>query len=140
MRVLIDTDVTLDFLLMRQPFAQEAREIFKACAQNRLAGYIAAITPVNVFYIARKAIGAENARALVGDLLNIVAVCPLDGASLAAAQSLPLTDFEDAVQAASAQAEDLDAIVTRNGADYAGSPVPALTPADLLARLAPPTP
>lgn len=138
MRVLIDTDVTLDFLLMRQPFAQEAREIFKACAQNRLAGYIAAITPVSVFSTARKAIGTENARALVGDLLTITAVCPLDGASLTAAQVLPIADFEDAVQAASAQAESLDAIVTRNGPDYAASPVPVLTPAELLARLSPP--
>jgi len=139
MRVLIDTDVTLDFLLMRQPFAQEAHEIFKACAQNRLAGYIAAITPVNVFYIARKIIGTDNARALVGDLLTIVSVSPLDGTILVAAQAFPLTDFEDAVQVASAQADGLEAIVTRNNSDYATSPIPALTPVELLARLLPPT-
>lgn len=140
MHVLIDTDVTLDFLLMRQPFAQEARELFKACAQNHLAGHIAAITPVNVFRNAQKAIGTENARALVGDLLTIVAVCPLDDARLAAAQALPLADFEDAVQVASAQADGLDAIVTRNGKDFAGAALPILTPAELLARLSPPAP
>lgn len=138
MRVLIDTDVTLDFLLMRQPFAQEARAIFKACAQGHLAGYIAAITPVNVFYVARRSIGTENARALVGDLLTIVEVCPLDGTLLTAAHRLPLTDFEDAVQVASAGAIGLDAIVTCNGSDYIGAPMLILTPAELLARLAPP--
>ena len=140
MRVLIDTDVTLDFLLMRQPFAQEACEIFKACAQERMAGFIAAITPVNVFYIARRSIGTENARALVGDLLTIVEVCPLDGAILTAAHRLSLTDFEDAVQSASAMARGLDAVVTRNGSDYAGAPMHVLTPAGLLTRLTPPTP
>jgi predicted nucleic acid-binding protein len=137
MRVLIDTDVTLDFLLMRQPFAQEAREIFKACAQGRMVGYIAAITPVNIFYIARRMIGTANARALMGDLLTIVEVCPLDGALLAVAQKLSLTDFEDAVQAVSAASTGLEAIVTRNGSDYTGASVPALSPAELLARLSP---
>ena len=135
MHVLIDTDITLDFLLLREPFAQEAREIFKACAQGRLTGAIAAITPVNVFYLARKVIGTSNARALVGDLLALVAVCPLDGAMLSVAQKLPLTDFEDAVQIASAQASSLDAIVTRNGSDYTGAPILILTPSELLARL-----
>lgn len=140
MRVLIDTDVTLDFLLMRQPFAQEARAIFKACAQDRLTGYISAITPVNLFYLARKVIGQSNARAVTGDLLTIVAVCPLDGAILMTAHGLPMFDFEDAVQAASAQAIGLDAIVTRNTSDYTGAPISVLTPTELLAHLAPPTP
>ena len=90
MHVLIDTDVTLDFLLLREPFAQEAREIFKACAQGRLTDASAAITPVNMFYLARKVIGTSNTRALVGDLLTLVAVCPLDRAMLSVAQKLPL--------------------------------------------------
>lgn len=138
MQVLIDTDVTLDFLLMRQPFAHEAREVFKACAQDRLTGFCAAITPITVFATAQAVIGTANARALVGDLLTIVGVCPLDAATLRAAHALPLTDFADAVQVASAQALGLDAIITRNGGDNAGVAIPVLTPAELLSRLAPP--
>jgi predicted nucleic acid-binding protein len=135
MRILIDTDVTLDFLLMRQPFSHEAREIFKACAQSRIVGHIAAITPVNIFYIARKIIGTENARALVRDLLTIVAICPLDDATLFTAANLDLTDFEDAVQVASALSSNLDAIVTRNGKDFAGSTISIMTPTEVLAHL-----
>jgi predicted nucleic acid-binding protein len=44
-RVLLDTDVVLDFLLAREPFAQEARAIWIACEQQRCAGYVSAITP-----------------------------------------------------------------------------------------------
>jgi hypothetical protein len=101
MQVLIDSDVTLDFLLMRLPFAHEAREVFKACAQGRLTGCCAAITPIAAFATAQAAIGAANTRALVGDLLTIVSVCPLDAATLHAAHALPLTDFADALQVAS---------------------------------------
>jgi hypothetical protein len=46
-----------------------------------------------------------------------------------------LTDFEDAVQAEAAVALGLDAIVTRNGDDYAGSPLPVYAPTELLKLL-----
>ncbi len=135
MRILLDTDVVLDFLLARQPFEQDARAIWMACAQGRAAGYVSPITPVNVFYIARKSQGAAGARQLVVDILRILKVCLLDQAVIQAAHALPMDDFEDAVQAASAAAAGLDALVTRNMKHYSAAPLPALTPAEALARL-----
>jgi len=52
------------------------------------------------------------------------------------ATTLPGSDFEDNLQIACAVEARLDAIVTRNPKDFAGSPVPVLTPAELLALLA----
>lgn len=46
-----------------------------------------------------------------------------------------MADFEDAVQVAAAQAAGIDAIVTRNGGDFAGTPLTVLTPAQFLQRL-----
>jgi len=89
-----------------------------------------------VFYILRKQMGATPARQVVGRLLSGVQICPLDRAILATADALPMADFEDAVQAAAAAAAGLDALVTRNSKDYAGAPLPILTPAEALARLA----
>ena len=136
MRVLLDTDVVLDFLLACQPFEQDARALWMACAQGQLAGYISPITPVNVFYIARKGKGVAFARQLVADILGVVKICPLDQAMIQAAHALPMADFEDAVQAAAAAAAGLDAIITRNTKDFANAPLPILTPAEALARLA----
>jgi len=136
MRILLDTDVVLDFLLARQPFEQEARAIWIACAQGRVAGYISPITPVNVFYIARKSTGAAGDRQLVADMLRILKVCLLDQAVIQVAHALPMADFEDAVQAAAAAAAGLDALVTRNTRDYSAAPLTILTPAEALARLA----
>ena len=45
-------------------------------------------------------------------------------------------DFEDNLQIACAVEATLDAIVTRNPKDFAGSPVPVLTPAELPVLLA----
>ena len=51
------------------------------------------------------------------------------------ARSLSFTDFEDAALASAAEAAGCTQIVTRNVADFARSPVPALTPEELLAML-----
>jgi len=135
-RVLLDTDVVLDLLANRQPFVVEASVLWLAHEQGRLEASISPITPVNVFYILRKQIGATPARQVVGRLLSGVQICALDRAVLRAADALPMADFEDAVQAAAAVAAGLDALVTRNTKDYASAPLPILTPSEALARLA----
>jgi predicted nucleic acid-binding protein len=136
MRVLLDTDVVLDILADRQPFVVAAAVLWLAHEQGRLEAHISPITPVNVFYVLRRQIGAAQARQLVGDLLAVMPVCLLDQAVIQAAQALPMADFEDAVQAAAAAAAGLDALVTRNTRDYSAAPLTILTPAEAVARLA----
>ena len=139
MRVLLDTNVVLDFLLAREPFATAAREIWLACEEQRCTGYLAAISVTNIWYIGRKMVGAEAARQHVADLLQVLQVCPVDFKVLAAARDSGIADFEDGVQVAAALAAGLDALVTRNGDDFVGAALRVLTPAEFLAQLpAPP--
>ncbi|WP_156829808.1 PIN domain-containing protein [Methylovulum miyakonense] len=49
--------------------------------------------------------------------------------------TLPLNDFEDAMQCASVMACDADVIVSRNIKDYQHSPIRALTPEQCLMEL-----
>jgi predicted nucleic acid-binding protein len=136
MRALIDTDVILDVLLERQPFLQNSRAVWPAHEDGQFDGYVAAITPVNVFYIARRYRDAATTRQLLGDLLATFSVCSLDHAILQTAYAFPMADFEDGVQHASAAASQLDAIITRNVGDYAQATLPVFTPTDFLAHLA----
>jgi hypothetical protein len=72
--------------------------------------------------------------------LDIVAT---DQAALLAAHTLAGTDFEDDLQIACAVRAQVDAIVTRDPHGFAASPIPVLTPADVVASLAgwsPPVP
>jgi len=128
MRVLVDTDVILDMLLARPEFVKEAAAIWKAKADDKFEGYISAITPVNVFYIARKLKGADTAREAVGLLLAAWHVCPVNESVLKAALSLPFKDFEDAVQHAGGAALQIDFIVTRNVDDYKQAKISVLPP------------
>jgi predicted nucleic acid-binding protein len=135
MRVLLDTDVVLDVVLAREPFAQESAQLLKLHQQGRIDAYIAAITPINVFYITRKIKGAQTARNAVELLLMSLAVCPLSLAVLDDAFKLAFRDYEDAVQHASAAASGLDAIVTRNLKHYKNATLPVFPPTDFLVKL-----
>ncbi len=135
MRALVDTDVILDVLLARPQFVVDAKAVWQANEAGTFEGYISAITPVNIFYIARKLKGGESARQAVTEVLAAWQVCPVDAAILAAALKLSLKDYEDAVQHASASANHLEMIVTRNIEDYREATLPILAPSAFLALL-----
>ena len=135
MRVLLDTDVVLDLVLAREPFDHAARALFKLHEQGDIDAYIAAITPINVFYISRKLKGVDEARQAVKLLLTSLTICPLHKAILDEADTLPFTDYEDAVQHASATANGLEVIVTRDLGDYKNATLPVLSPREFLDKL-----
>ncbi len=131
-RILLDTDVNLDFVLARQPFFVEAKEIFLGLAQNKFEAYIAGITAINIYYFGRKEKGRDYTLKELEKLLKIVKICPVHSSILQAAINSPITDYEDAVQHECALAESLDAIVTRNAKDYKNSSVKVYSPAEFL--------
>ncbi|HEV2859783.1 MAG TPA: PIN domain-containing protein [Pyrinomonadaceae bacterium] len=135
MRALLDTDVLLDVIMMRAPFAAAAGELLDLNEQGLFEAYISGVTPVNIFYIARKAKSSAGLRQAVAELLQAVKVCPLDGSILTTALSSPIADYEDAVQHACAVASRLDAIVTHNLEDYKNATPPLFAPADFLNHL-----
>lgn len=139
MRILLDTNVLLDFLLAREPFATDARAIWVACEQGRCTGYAAAMSITIIWYIGRRQVGAVLARQYIDTMLTVLQICAIDATVLEAARLRSLADFEDAVQTEAAIASGLELIVTRNGADFVGVPLPVLTPAEFLARLNQPT-
>jgi predicted nucleic acid-binding protein len=131
-QILLDNDVVLDFVLKRAPFNVEAKEIFDCTGRGEIQIYISAITPNNTFYTTRKQIDKATAFKAIEGLLQLVEVCRTDKAVLQKAFTLNFTDFEDAVQCASAMAENLDAIVTRNLKHYKNSPVKVYSPTEFL--------
>ena len=135
MRVLLDTDVVLDYLLEREPFAQTAGKLLELSAQGTFDAYISGITPINIFYIARKVMERDKLRLTLNDLLLAVRVCPITHDVLRQALALPFADYEDAVQHVSATASSLDALVTRNLSDYQTATLPVFSPTDLLNQL-----
>jgi hypothetical protein len=59
---LLDTNVVLDPLLNRAPFATAAAELWEACRAGRCAGYVSAIAPPTIYSIGRRQVGAAARR------------------------------------------------------------------------------
>lgn len=136
MRVLIDTNIVLDFLLQREPFTQDAELIFQAIDSGQIIGYVTATTLTDIFYISRKHTrSVEQARQAVLETLTAMVICPVNRAVLESAFRSGLADFEDAVQIFSAVDQELDAILTRDAKGFLSSSIPVLSTQELLQRL-----
>ena len=132
MRLLLDTNVLLDALLGRSG-AKASGEIIASCPGVH-TGFIAWHGLATIFYLASKAKSAAFAQGCVKSLLSWAHVADTGHADALRAIGYPMFDFEDALQAAAAEASGAVFIITRNGKDFANSPVPALTPEDFLLR------
>ncbi len=138
MKVLIDTNILLDFLLQREPFFQDAERLFQAIDSGQIIGYATATTLTDIFYIARRHTGSiGQARQAVSGTLTVMEICPVNREVLEVAFSSDFADFEDAIQVACAIAQglDVDAILTRDNQDFLNSSIPVLSVQNCLHRL-----
>lgn len=134
-RILVDTNVLLDYLLTREPYYENAKQIVLACAERKIAGCIAAHSISNMFFILRKDYSVEERRKLLISLCKIFDVEGIDKEKLLVGlQNKDFVDFEDCLQMECAKAYGAKYIVTRNVVDYMVSEVVAITPEEYLAK------
>jgi predicted nucleic acid-binding protein len=133
--VLVDTDLLIDVALNRRPYAADAGALLDALEQRQASGFIAWHTAANFYYLVVPKRGRAGTKAFLVDLARFIQVAPTTTESLKYAATLPMRDFEDAMQAAAAVACAAAAIATRNVRDFRRSPVRAATPRALLNEL-----
>ena len=137
MKVLIDTNILLDVILLREPHLELSKRVLQCC-QSLVDGYIADHTFSNMFYILHDTedFSIEDCRNTFNKLLYVFDVATLDKSDvIAAVNNEAFNDLEDSMQHQSSVAARLDCIVTRNTSDFEKSTVPALTPEDFLALI-----
>jgi predicted nucleic acid-binding protein len=82
-RVLIDTNIVLDYLLERDPFLQDAEALFDAIDAEKVIGHVTATTLTDIFYIARRQTrSTELARQAISNILASMVICPVNRAIL----------------------------------------------------------
>lgn len=135
-RILIDTDVILDFLFDRKPFSDDAAQILALCEKNEIKGFVTSVIISNVYYLLRQRETHEKVIESLKALLSIVGVLITDKEIIAAALNSSFRDFEDALQNYSAESnKEIQAIVTRNVKDYKNSSLSVMMPDDYLKML-----
>jgi len=128
-KVLIDTDVILDFFFDRDPFAEFAAEIFNLCEENKILGFTTPVIICNVYYLLRKSAKHEIIIEKIKQLLNIIDIVKMDREVILGALNSNFKDFEDALQNFSAvENKEINIILTRNVKDYKKSELAVFTP------------
>ena len=133
--ILLDTDVLIDVALDRHPFSDPASALLDLIEQSRTKAFVAWHSLSNLYYIVAPARGGVRTRDFILELTRFVDVAATGTKAIRYAAELPMADFEDAMQVASARTCGARYIVTRNVADYKRSPVPPMTPQETLDEL-----
>ncbi|OWK98958.1 DNA-binding protein [Kaistella haifensis DSM 19056] len=128
-KVLIDTDVILDFLFDRKPFSEDAAQILSWCENSKIQGFVTSIVLSNIYYLLRKTAKHEKVIENLKMLLNIVDVITTNKDAVLDALHSEFKDFEDALQNFSAQnSNEIKVIITRNIKDYKTSNLAIMEP------------
>lgn len=128
----IDTDIILDFLGNRKPFAKYAAQLFLEAHKGHFKLFTSSNSVTIVYYILGKTVSDKEAREFITDLLEYIQVIPVTDKILRQALASNFTDFEDAVQQYSALTVDkIKNIITRNLRDYKKSQIKAIGPEQL---------
>ena len=105
MRTLIDTNILLDVFLARTGAQSSGKAILAACRKPRVA-LISWHTLANCYYIMRRGrLSHAGTISCLRRTLRWAEVAVTGTGTALRAMDLPMTDFEDALQAASAKAE-----------------------------------
>ena len=136
MKLLFDSDVLLDVLTAREPFAHNSAIVWALIEAGHAEGLASAVSFSNIFYILRKRLGREIAFRSVQKVQQMFTVAAVDGAIVDEALASQMSDFEDALQAFSGRRAGATHVVTRDATGFTGGPLIVIPPAQLPALLA----
>ncbi|MFZ4435007.1 MAG: type II toxin-antitoxin system VapC family toxin [Flavobacterium psychrophilum] len=139
-RILIDTDVILDFFFDRQPFAENASKFFSLCESKKITGFVTPVIISNVYYLLRQSAKHEKVIEKLKLLVSITELVVMDKEVVTQALNSDFKDFEDALQNYSAELhKEIDLIITRNTKDFKNSKLAVMTPDNYIKSIVPTT-
>jgi predicted nucleic acid-binding protein len=97
LKIFFDTNVVLDVLLKREPYAEVAISLFAAVEQGLIQGFLCATTITTLDYLVAKAKDKSVAKQATNHLLRLFSIVEVNQSILKAAVDSPFEDFEDAV-------------------------------------------
>jgi predicted nucleic acid-binding protein len=111
-KVLLDTNILLDYLLTPRPGNTAAQRIIEMTVEDKLTSYISPISLLNIFFIVRKQRTEQERKEIIESLLEILEVTDLDFDTLQSGLYIPISDYEDGVRYMCAAKMNVDLIIT----------------------------
>jgi len=130
--ILVDSDVILDLTARREPYYNNAAEIFTLAYRKKLTIYTTAVVLANVFYILRKIIGTNDSKNQIKNLRLLIKILPINENIVDMTLNSKFNDFEDGLHYFTAIDAGIKTIITRNVKDYREKDIAVLTPEEYL--------
>jgi predicted nucleic acid-binding protein len=127
-KAFVDTDVILDFMIAREPFAMDAARIFSLSEKKEISICTTGLVFSNAYYVLRKLGTHKKVMEKLTQLEKLVDIIGLSKIAVKQALESEFNDFEDALQHCAALSENVKIIITRNTKDYKYSELAVLTP------------
>lgn len=133
MKILVDTNVIIDALTSREPFRDDAEQIFIFAANRIEDMYITASSATDIYYLVRKHLhSTEQAKSVMLKLYELFYILDVTASDCKEALLTEMGDYEDAMISCCAIRNHMDYIVTRNIKDYEKSKIQAILPNQLI--------
>lgn len=126
MKLLLDTNVLVDYFGARRPFCDQW-ELINALQMTGYAElWASAESYTDAFYLLRRAVGSEKLQDMFLENLSFVRVCSVDEDDIRKAAERSWSDFEDCLIAVCAEKVKADYIITRDAGGFKRSKIPAM--------------
>ena len=132
MKIMIDTNVIIDLLLKREPFALSAKKIIDLIENKVFKGCLSPTSITTIHYLIQKAHNKEKADYLICKIVKNFEVLDIDKGIFLSCCGRDFKDFEDEVIIALAQKFKMNYIITRNKKDFLHSNIKVLTPNEFI--------
>ena len=135
-KILIDTDVILDFFYDRKPYSEYSAQLLSLCESRKITGYVSPVICSNAYYILRQTSRHTKVIEKLKQLRTILQVIPMNGDVVLKALDSGFDDFKDALQNyAAVRVKQIDAVITRNVKDYRKSELAVFSPEEFLSSI-----
>jgi len=127
-KLFIDTNIVIDLLSRREPFFEEAAELFSLADKKHIELSISSLTIASTSYALLRQMDSQKAKSVLRKLRLILHILPLDDKIIGVAvNDDTFADFEDGLQYFTAIEHEQDLIITRNLKDFKNSKLPVMT-------------
>ena len=130
----LDTNIVVDLLEKREPFCQDAVQIFTMAYNKQVRLVVSPMTFSTASFLLRKH-GSEGVRNLLANLRQLCSIATADEDIVDDSLASQFKDFEDAMQYYTALKAGADVIITRNGKDFSAAKLPVMTAAEYLSSM-----
>ena len=131
MRLFFDTNILLDLIDQRRVGHQLARDLEKPIEAHNVSCLLAWHSLSIIDYVGGRAFGREQIHLVLKGLLDTFSIPPVGTTEAKSAFLYLSTDFEDALQIATAVSGQADYILTNNPKDFSRSPIPCKSAAEI---------